>query len=193
DAFFAQFNKVDLLQHVVVVYQDKQVVGCGAMKDQEGKMELKRMVVPEKFRNQGIASKILKELESWAKEIGYNRTILETGKHMEDAVGLYQKNGYQIILNYGQYADVESSVCMEKILQKKRGCLLRHPLSFYTNYAFSLLKYFSLINSKTMGNTETKIIPMTILEKFLATHSICPKKYPASVTPNTQMRPPKKL
>lgn len=116
DAFFAQFNKVDLLQHVVVVYQDKQVVGCGAMKDQEGKMELKKMFVQEKFRNQGIASKILKELESWAKEIGYNRTILETGKHMEDAVGLYQKNGYQIIPNYGQYVDVESSVCMEKIL-----------------------------------------------------------------------------
>jgi hypothetical protein len=41
---------------------------------------------------------------------------LETGKRQPEAIGLYKKNGYKLIPNYGQYAEVENSVCFEKEL-----------------------------------------------------------------------------
>jgi GNAT superfamily N-acetyltransferase len=70
-------------------------------------------VLPEQ-RGKGIAHQILNELEKWAKELGYADCILETGKKQIEAIGLYQKAGYLIIRNYGQYQGVEYSVCMQK-------------------------------------------------------------------------------
>ena len=116
-AFFAQFNKIAAIKHVVVAYEDDDAVGCGAIKEyEENVMEVKRMFVPLEKRGKGIASIVLGELESWAKELGYPKCILETGKKQPEAIRLYQKNNYTTIKNYGQYADVESSVCFEKQL-----------------------------------------------------------------------------
>ncbi|MBF5027940.1 GNAT family N-acetyltransferase [Planobacterium oryzisoli] len=114
--FFAQYNKIDKIRNVVLAYDaDGIAVGCGAMKDyEEGIMEIKRMFVPADKRGNGIAGIILLELQLWAKELGYNKCILETGNKMIEAIGLYKKNDFQIIPNYGQYANVESSICFEK-------------------------------------------------------------------------------
>lgn len=116
--FFDQFNKIDNIKHVVVLYQENQPAGCGAIKEYEpGVMEVKRMFVPPAARGKGLASVVLKELESWAIELGYKKCILETGDIMPDAIALYKKNGYQSIPNYGQYVNVASSVCFEKRLK----------------------------------------------------------------------------
>lgn len=118
-AFFAQFNKIDAIKHVVVAYKGDKAVGCGAIKEYEPSVaEVKRMYVPEEHRGKGIASLILRELEKWAAELGYTKCILETGIKQPEAIGLYKKNGYTIIPNYGQYESVESSVCFEKELGK---------------------------------------------------------------------------
>lgn len=115
--FFVQFNQVDQIKHVILAYENDTVVGCGAMKEYKpGSMEVKRMFVPIEQRGKGIASSILKELESWAKELGYSKCILETGNDMKEAVGLYKKSNYQVIPNYGQYENVADSVCFEKVL-----------------------------------------------------------------------------
>jgi ribosomal protein S18 acetylase RimI-like enzyme len=79
-------------------------------------MEIKRMYVPPQFRGNGYASLVLEELETWAKELGYKKCILETGLKQPEAIRLYEKNNFQKIPNYGQYADVENSVCFEKII-----------------------------------------------------------------------------
>jgi len=42
---------------------------------------------------------------------------LETSNQLTNAISLYQKSGYEVIPNYGQYIDVESSVCMKKKLK----------------------------------------------------------------------------
>ena len=65
-------------------------------------------------RGKGIAKAILTELEIWAKEENYTTSILETGFLQVDAIGLYQKLGYQITENFGQYIGVANSVCMKK-------------------------------------------------------------------------------
>ena len=115
--FFDQFNKIDNIRHVVVLYLDGQPAGCGAFKEYEpGIMEVKRMFVPPAARGKGLATAVLKELEVWAAELGYEKCILETGDIMPDAIALYKKNGYRSIPNYGQYVDVASSVCFEKHL-----------------------------------------------------------------------------
>lgn len=115
--FFAQFNKITAIRHVVLAYDHGKAIGCGAIKEYTiDTMEVKRMFVPLEKRGKGIASAILKELESWAKELGYKTCILETGQKQPEAIALYQKNNYAIIKNYGQYAEVESSVCFEKQL-----------------------------------------------------------------------------
>lgn len=75
------------------------------------------MYVSPESRGKGVATKILSELERWAAEQGFVKCILETGKKQAEAIGLYQKNGYASIPNYGQYAEVESSVCFEKKVQ----------------------------------------------------------------------------
>lgn len=114
-AFFAQFNKIDKIKHAVVAYENEIPAGCGAIKEYaKGVMEVKRMFVPPEYRGRGIATMVLKELEKWATELKYEKLILETGKRQPEAISLYKKNDYIIIKNYGQYADVESSVCFEK-------------------------------------------------------------------------------
>ena len=116
-AFFAQYNKSDSIKYVVVAYENKVAVGCGAIKEyQKDIVEIKRMFVPVEKRGKGIASVILTELEKWAAELKYKKCILETGKKMPEAIQLYKKSNYNLIKNYGQYAGVESSVCFEKQL-----------------------------------------------------------------------------
>ena len=117
--FFVQFNKIDQIKNVVVVYEIDQAVACGAMKEYDNNtMEIKRMFVPLEKRGKGFASKVLQELENWSNELGYNRCILETGNKMSEAIGLYKKMGSKIIPNYGQYKNVESSICFEKLIYK---------------------------------------------------------------------------
>ncbi|MEO8234462.1 MAG: hypothetical protein ABI549_03525 [Flavobacterium sp.] len=64
-----------------------------------------------------MASQVLNELESWAKSLHFSACILETSFKLENAIALYKKSGYTIIERYGQYKNVESSVCMKKILK----------------------------------------------------------------------------
>jgi GNAT superfamily N-acetyltransferase len=116
-AFYSQFNKIDNIRYVIVAYEDEYAVGCGAIKEYgQDTMEVKRMYVSPENRNKGIASKILKELEKWACELSCRKCILETGKRQHEAIGLYKKSGYKLIPNYGQYANVDNSLCFEKIL-----------------------------------------------------------------------------
>ena len=74
------------------------------------------MYVLPPYRGKNIASKILQELEIWARELNYKKCILETGKKQPEAIRLYNKNNYSVIPNYGQYKNIENSVCFEKIL-----------------------------------------------------------------------------
>ncbi|WP_395065999.1 GNAT family N-acetyltransferase [Flavobacterium sp.] len=116
-AFYAQFNKTNLLKNAVIAYENQIAVGIGAYKEYDSEtVEMKRMYTLPEFRGKGIASKILTELELWAKEENYKIAVLETGFLQTDAISLYKKLGYVSTENYGQYIGVENSVCMKKSL-----------------------------------------------------------------------------
>ena len=74
--FFAQYNKSDDIKYCIVAYRDEVPVASGAIK----------------HRGKGIASVVLKDLEAWAKELGYTKCILETGKKMPEELRVYEKN-----------------------------------------------------------------------------------------------------
>ncbi len=118
--FYAQYNKVDKIKYVVMAFQNDQAIGCGAIKEFDVEnMEVKRMYTSPEFRGRGIASAILSELEKWTLELGFQKCILETGIKQVEAIELYNKNGYQLMANYGQYEGVENSLCFEKELQNQ--------------------------------------------------------------------------
>jgi GNAT superfamily N-acetyltransferase len=115
--FYAQYNTLASIKHVILAYKDGQAVGCGAFKEfSPGIMEVKRMFTLPAFRGMGIASLLLSELENWARELDYERCILETGIKQSEAIALYKKRGYAVVENYGQYAGVKNSVCFAKDL-----------------------------------------------------------------------------
>ena len=117
-AFYDQFNKIDMLKNTVVCYVEEAPVGCGAFKQfEDHSVEIKRMYTLPQQRGKGLASSILNELETWAKELGFTSAVLETGVKQPEAIALYKKNGYNRIDNYGQYAGVENSLCFEKELR----------------------------------------------------------------------------
>jgi putative acetyltransferase len=116
-AFYSTYNKIQSLQHVVVLFIENKPVACGAIKPfDDTSAEVKRMYTLPEFRGKGVATLVLHELEKWAAELGYIECVLETGKRQPDAIQLYKKNGYTETANYGQYVGVENSVCFSKNL-----------------------------------------------------------------------------
>jgi GNAT superfamily N-acetyltransferase len=115
--FYAQYNSSNLLKNVLVAYDENIPIGIGAYKEYDAEtVEIKRMFTFPQQRGKGIAKAILTELENWAKEEKYTNAILETGVELKVAISLYQKMGYQVIENYGQYIGVENSICLKKQL-----------------------------------------------------------------------------
>lgn len=116
--FYAQFNKIDKIREVVVAYENGKAVGCGAFRAfEKGAAEIKRMFVRPENRGRGVAGRILAELETWAQELDFAECVLETGIKQPEAIRLYRKSGYEIIPSYGQYLNVENSVCMKKVFK----------------------------------------------------------------------------
>jgi len=115
--FYDQFNKLDRIKHAVVFYENDKPLGCGAIKQFEPNiMEVKRMFTLPESRGKGVASQILIELENWAKELNFEKLILETGINQPAAIALYKKCNFKRIPNYGQYTGIENSFCFEKML-----------------------------------------------------------------------------
>lgn len=105
--FFAQYNHI-FLGNVIICYENGIAIGCGAIKKHsDRKVEIKRMFVHPDFRKKEVASRVLSELETWAKELNFEESILETSLKLENAIRLYKKFGFKITKQYGQYIGVE--------------------------------------------------------------------------------------
>lgn len=114
---YNQYNTLDSIHDVLVIYKDGQTAGAGAYKfyDEET-VEIKRVFIKKEFRGLGLGKELLLRLEADARMKGFRYGILETGDVLVEATSLYRKSGYKVIPNYGQYADMPESVCMQKKL-----------------------------------------------------------------------------
>jgi GNAT superfamily N-acetyltransferase len=79
-------------------------VGCGAVKlcgTEYG--EIKRMYIRPQFRGLGFAKLMLDHLAIYARSHGITILRLETGIAQPEAIGFYERAGFQLIAPFGQY------------------------------------------------------------------------------------------
>ena len=118
---YAAYNTLEDIHDVVLIVEDDTVAACGSFKDYEsGAAEVKRVFTAEDFRNRGFGRAVMKALEERARSKGYKRLVLETGTLLHAAMKMYGDIGFHVIENYGQYADMSESVCMEKWLEANK-------------------------------------------------------------------------
>lgn len=65
--------------------------------------EIKRMYVAAQARRQGLARRMLAELERTAAAAGVERLVLNTGPKQPEAVALYESAGYEQVPGFGYY------------------------------------------------------------------------------------------
>ena len=102
---------------LIVRDDDDRAIGCGGIArfdDRRG--EVKRMYVVPAARGRGFGRRLLEELESEARRLGYTSVVLETGDRQQEAVGLYESTGYERIPCYPPYDSRALSICYEKTL-----------------------------------------------------------------------------
>ena len=100
-----------------VVRYDGSPAGCGGIKlVGTGYGELKRMYVRPAFRGLGLAKGLVERLAAHACEHGVSLLRLETGIHQREAIGLYERMGFQRIPAFAPYRPDPLSLCFEKAL-----------------------------------------------------------------------------
>ncbi len=103
---------------------DGRVVGMGGLRRvREDVGEIKRMYVKPGFRGAGLGRSLLQKLLTEAREFGFSLILLETGKFMKAAQGLYRSMGFR---ERPEYPETEVPVelrgvwlFMEKRLQER--------------------------------------------------------------------------
>jgi GNAT superfamily N-acetyltransferase len=85
----------------VVCYSGGQPIGCGALRRLDhNTAEVKRMFVLEHARGCGHARRMLRALESAARELACARVVLDTAEPLTEAARLYLREGYREIARY---------------------------------------------------------------------------------------------
>lgn len=116
-AQYVQYNTLENIHDVVLIEDEENIVGCGSFRYYAHEVaEIKRVFVCESYRGKKYGRTIMEQLEKIAKEKGYKKLILETGRPLKNAIQVYERLGYQIIKNYGPYVNMKDSICMEKSL-----------------------------------------------------------------------------
>ena len=67
--------------------------------------EIKRMFVRPQFRGLGLAKLMLDHLTAFTREHHIDLLRLETGIHQKEAIGLYERMGFQSIPPFGEYVE----------------------------------------------------------------------------------------
>lgn len=102
---------------VFVAREDGAALGMASIVERgDGSAELKRMFVPEAARGRGIAGDLLRTAEKAAVRANVTLLQLETGPLQHAAIALYEKNGFELIPNFGKYTGDPNSVCYEKAI-----------------------------------------------------------------------------
>ena len=87
-----------------VIRIDGTPAGCGGVQlfgTDYG--EIKRMYIRPQFRGLGLAKLMLEHLADYARGRGVNILRLETGIHQHEAIGLYERAGFEVIPPFGEY------------------------------------------------------------------------------------------
>ena len=111
-----EFDEHDFTDaNYIVILDDVLPIATGRMYPVSDEvMQLGRIVVLPEYRHQGLGSRVVREAEAWAKELGYKKTVLES---RENKVEFYEKLGSCADPNRDVvFRDVFYCVYMERML-----------------------------------------------------------------------------
>lgn len=99
----------------VLLLRDGVAIAGGAFKRyDERTAEFKRVWTHIELRRQGLARKVLAELEAQAARQGYSRIYLTTGFRQPEAAGLYLSTGYTALFDVTKDPETYGSLPFEK-------------------------------------------------------------------------------
>ncbi|EJN02383.1 GNAT family N-acetyltransferase [Phyllobacterium sp. YR531] len=109
-SYFAQPDGAFLL-----LIRDGETIGGGAFKRyDERTAELKRIWTHSRLRQQGLARKVVYELEAQAFRQGYTRIYLTTGFRQPEATQLYLRSGYTALFDVNVDPEIYRHLAFEK-------------------------------------------------------------------------------
>jgi len=114
------FSIDKLLREGVIFFVTRyegQPAGCGGLKlfgQEYG--EVKRMYVRPTYRGLGLGKAILHRLAEYARQRQVSALRLETGIYQPEAIGLYERFGFQRRPPFGQYKVDPLSIYFEKTI-----------------------------------------------------------------------------
>lgn len=102
---------------LLVAWQQRRAVACvGYLPLAEGRAEITRLYVVPALRSQGLALRMLKLLQTHARESGVHMLLAETGQRQSSAIALFQRAGFSAIVPFGPYQGQPHSRCFAKKL-----------------------------------------------------------------------------
>jgi GNAT superfamily N-acetyltransferase len=112
------FSVEKLLREGVVFFVTRyegQLAGCGGIKIFGAEYgEVKRMYVRPVFRGKGLGKAMLARLTEYAQGKNAKVLRLETGIYEVEAIGLYERFGFQRRGPFGEYVEDPLTVYLEK-------------------------------------------------------------------------------
>lgn len=95
------------------------LVGCGGVAFYTAFAEVKRMFTRPEARRRGVATAVLRHLETESRGAGYSVLRLETGMHQLESLALYERAGFERCDPFGDCRSlppraIETSVFFEK-------------------------------------------------------------------------------
>ena len=101
-------------KYIVVVDDYLPVATCRLYAIDNERMMLGRIVVLPEYRHQGLGTRVVKEAETWAKELGYRIAVVES---RDNKTHFYETMGY--VADYSQKIIGETFTCyrMEKLIR----------------------------------------------------------------------------
>lgn len=102
---------------ILGLYDEDQLLGCGALYLFKDYSEVKKMFVLPEFRGRGLSKKIMLELERLSAENERFIVKLETGIKQPAAIGLYENIGYKPIDAFPPYFSHQDHLYFEKKLK----------------------------------------------------------------------------
>jgi len=101
---------------VLLLREGKPIAGGAFMRYDETTAEFKRVWTDRDHRRQGLARKVLVELEEQAIRQGYSRVYLTTGFRQPEARELYLRTGYKALFDLDAAPESIQILAFEKAL-----------------------------------------------------------------------------
>ncbi|MEN9542641.1 MAG: hypothetical protein RJB54_287 [Actinomycetota bacterium] len=101
--FREELSGVPRTRKYLVALENQKIVGYGGVALAGDVADIHTLTVIPSFRRKGIATQMLKELESWAISKGIKDFMLEMREGNLEAQPLYEKYGYQVISRRDNY------------------------------------------------------------------------------------------